>query len=112
MRSPGRTTKRAPGATSAAGVGRSSPPSTTRTVGGDRSSSDSTARRARPTLHPSRTSERPNRKATVAASSHCPRATAPPTAAVISRFMSGRSERAENHALGTTNQPPAATASR
>ena len=47
------------------------------------------------------------KKETVAASNHSPIATAPRTATVMRRFMSGRRRRAERHALGATYQPPA-----
>ena len=103
MRSPGRTMKRVPTGASAAAISRSSPVADrARTVGGVRSSSAATARRARPTLQLSSASERANRKATVAASSHSPMAIAPATAITISRFMSGRRRRAAYHALTST----------
>ena len=68
--------------------------------------SAATARRARPTLHDSSASDNANRNDTVAASNHSPIATAPMTAIVISRFMSGRSRRTANQAFGATNQAP------
>jgi hypothetical protein len=56
--------------------------------------------------------ESAKRKATVAASSQSPIATAPATAIIIRRFMSGRKRRRACQALGATNQPPARIATR
>ena len=70
------------------------------------------ARRARPTLQDSRSSDSAKRKATVAPSACSPIATAPSTATVISTFMSRESERKERRAFGITSQPPVTIAAR
>ena len=107
-RSPGRTRKRPPTGTRS-GATTSSRPSgcSSRASGGVRAISAATARRARPTLQASRVSDRAKKKATVAASSHWPIATAPTTATTMSRFMSGRSRLSAAHAFGSTVQTPA-----
>ena len=113
MRAPGGTMKRSPGSTPATGPSASVPSARRRrTVGGARSSSAAIARRARPTLQLSRTSDRANRKVTVAASNHSPIAMAPNTATVISKLISGRRLRAADQALMATNRPPKTTAAR
>ena len=112
MRSPGRTTKWVPTATSTAKVSSSRPSSNfTRAIVGARSSSAEMARRARPTLQLSSARDRAKRNATVAASNHSPMVMAPMTAIIISRWMSGRSRRAAYHAFGRTNRPPNIVAS-
>jgi hypothetical protein len=68
---------------------------------GARSINVSTARLARPTLHASSASDRANRNDTVAASNHSPMMTAPRTAMVISRFMSGFNRRSANQQTDT-----------
>ena len=75
-------------------------------VWGASSINDSIARRARCTLKASRSSERPNRKVTAAASDHWPIAAAPITATLMSRFMSGASRCAAAAAFGKMNHPP------
>ena len=106
-RSPGWTTNTAPTATSSGAVSTSRPSAPfTRTVGGARSIRAAMARRARPALQLSSASERANRNETVAASSQSPRATAPITATVISRFISGRTRRTASNALGSTTHRP------
>ena len=105
------TARTAPTATSLTSNSRSGPPAaTTLAVGGARSSRDATARRTRPTLHASNSSDRANRNATVAASAHSPMTTAPRTATTIKRFMSGRSRFNAIHAFGSTSHNPASIA--
>ena len=107
-RSPARgfSVKIVPTATCAIGTCASPSGFLIRAVGGLRSSSAATARRARPMLHASRVRDTANRNATVAASNHSPSAMAPMIATVISRFMSGRSRTNESHALRSTKRTP------
>lgn len=76
-------------------------------MGGVRSMREATARRARATLQDSSVRETAKRNATLAASNHSSMATAPQTAIVIRRFMSGRSRRNADHAFGRMHQRPA-----
>ena len=108
IRSPGLTTTIDPTATSCGRTSSSVPSGlSSRAVGGARSMSAATARRARPRLQDSSASERANRNVTVAASNHSPIPIAPSTATVISRFMSGRRRRAASQALGAMCHAPA-----
>ena len=111
MRSPASTRIRAPTSTRSTGAALSAPAaSSSRAVSGAISSKRAMARRARPTLQDSSTRLKAKRKLTAAASKSAPRATAPRTAIVMSRFMSGRSRASDRQARGSTKSSPASTA--